>query len=104
MARKMKGSAKFIITLLILGGLFLVVKYTGLWDKLTKDSGPSTSTVPVIDDIAALPGTKEIRLGHWTWNSHQAWSFANNGKNTSQGSIFKRNGLTVRFVRIEDIP
>ncbi|MCP4113637.1 MAG: OmpA family protein [Desulfobacteraceae bacterium] len=70
------------------------------------------SSIPKIDDIrdeediaaSAIPGTTLVRLGHWTWNSHQAWAYANKGKETAKDSHFAKNGITVQFIRMEEIP
>lgn len=103
MARKMKTSGKVIIgfgvALLLYGGL----KFTGAWDKLVPGKPQKQSTIPIIDS-AALPGTQVVRLAHWTWNSHQAWAYANKGKVTKSDSIFAKNGITLGFNRMEEIP
>ncbi|MDH4128550.1 MAG: OmpA family protein [Spirochaetota bacterium] len=100
MAKKMKASAKVIAILIFIGIIYIILHFSGALTP--KPTG--LSTVPQIDDVVAAPGTKLIRLGHWTWNSHQAWAYANKGKNTSADSIFAKNGITVQFARIEEIP
>ena len=100
--RKLKTSGKLIIiSILIIVG-FGVLKFTGLWDRLVPTStiDRPTGTPP----IPGIAGTTTLRLAHWTWNSHQAWAMANQGKSTKPGSIFAKNGLTVQFHRVEEIP
>ncbi|MBI2569825.1 MAG: OmpA family protein [Candidatus Schekmanbacteria bacterium] len=66
---------------------------------------PSTGArVPTFEDIPLLPGVKEIRLAHWTWNTHQAWALANKGKMTAADSLFAQRGVSLKFKRIEEIP
>ena len=49
-------------------------------------------------------GKPEVRIAHWTWNAHQGFALANHGMNGSPDSIFSQKQVTVKFLRIEEIP
>lgn len=104
--RRMKTSGKIIIGAVVIVGLIVTLKLTGIWDTMFPDRKVKDSSIPVIEGVTdkALPGTKQVRLAHWTWNSHQAWAHANGGKTTKPDSIFAKNGLSVQFARVEEIP
>lgn len=106
MARKMKTSGKFVLTIVGIVALVVLLKVTGLWEKLAPGKKAQESSIPQIDGISpqGLGGTSVIRLAHWTWNSHQAWALANKGKTTQKDSIFARNKISLQFKRMEEIP
>lgn len=106
MARKLKPSGKILIGFIAVVLLFVVFKTTGLWDMIAPGKNVKESTIPVIDGVGvnALQGTEVLRLAHWTWNSHQAWSYASKGQTTKPDSIFAKNGITMDFRRVEEIP
>ncbi|MCP4345866.1 MAG: OmpA family protein [Desulfobacterales bacterium] len=127
----MKKVTKLAILCGLIVIIFAGLKFTGTWDKFTTPKHSKESSVPHIDDSkpehttpehqkkpdaseteavksetedAGTGVAKTVRLGHWTWNSHQAWAFANKGKQTAEDSLFAKNGLTVEFLRMEEIP
>ncbi len=102
MAKKMKGPVKLVLGLFIIGGIYFGLKHFGVFDSLAKPA--STSSIPTIDDVNVISGTTAIRLGHWTWNTHQSWAYANKGKETKADSLFAKNGITLQFIRMEEIP
>ena len=103
--KRLTTSGKLIISVLSVVVLFLGLKVTGLWDRLVPDGQVKESSIPVISGVnRQIPGTKSVRLAHWTWNSHQAWALANKGKTTAPDSLFAKHGLTVQFMRVEEIP
>ncbi|MES0489668.1 MAG: OmpA family protein [Leptospirales bacterium] len=103
MARKMKTSGKVIIGFVVVTLLYIGLKSTDTLDVIFPSKPNKASSVPIIDS-AALPGTNVVRLGHWTWNSHQAWAYANQGKVTKANSIFAKHGISLGFNRMEEIP
>lgn len=92
---------KLIIVAVVLGGLgFCAWKFNCLPSKPAKPSA-----IPQLDGVGpAVQGTSTVRLAHWTWNVHQSWALASKGKTTAPDSLFAKNGVTVQYLRIEEIP
>ena len=104
--RKMKTSGKLIIVAILIGAAFGILKLTGTWEKITTSTGSEISTNCSERPGGSLPpvGLTEIRLAHWTWNSHQAWAYANQGKCSGGDSLFAQNKIKLKFSLVEEIP
>ncbi len=106
MAKKMKGPVKLVLGLFLIAGIYFGLKYSGTLDSFTKKT-EKKSSVPQIEGVIptkALSDTTVLRLGHWTWNTHQAWALANKGKKTKADSLFAKNNITLQFIRMEEVP
>ncbi|MBI2569826.1 MAG: hypothetical protein HYV63_22715 [Candidatus Schekmanbacteria bacterium] len=107
MAERSRRTGKIVGVLIAAALVIVALQAGGILDKLLSENagGPAPATImeaPAIDREAA--GEIALRLGHWTWNSHQAWALANHGKETAPDSLFAKNKIRMGFVRIEDIP
>lgn len=116
---KLKTSGKFLIIVLILGGIFAAKVFW--WDNRPKEAKASTEigTVTLPDapeaslsgnatmlnlpsaEPASIPGTPIV----WkimAWNSQFPLMYANGGARTTKGSLLEKANLNVEIVRQDD--
>ena len=102
--RAIKPAGWVTIVGVLLIGVYFGLKTTGLLNKLVPPKRTGETLVPDVGGVSTPDDGNAIRIAHWTWNAHQALALANGGKSTTPDSINAKNGVTVQFLRIEDIP
>lgn len=106
MSKKIKPAGKFMIILLIMGGLFSLYMFTGLKDKLAGMGGSKKVTSNKLsDDVKKLvkDGTPLIKVGVVTWGGYAAGQYYNEGfKANTESRFYKDQGMLVDFVVLDD--
>lgn len=66
---------------------------------LQPTAAPVKVAIPTAQPITAQPA---IRMDVWAWNSQMGKMFANGGRDTTQGSLMAKKGVSLRLIRQDD--
>ncbi len=112
------GGIKAIVGLLIVVGFWAVV--WGPLNFIIPKGTPTESVIPKQATLVSMPMTpperveiismpsdnvvagNPFKINLWAWNSQIGQLFANGGPRTTEGSIMAKNGVNVKFERLDD--
>lgn len=102
MAQRLTTFSKFLITLLVVGGVFFGGRYL-LNNGYLGDAGKKTDTPKADDDRTSSNDGDVIRIGVVTWGGYAGGQYFNEGFAASEKSrFFKEYGIKVEFRVLDD--
>ena len=112
MAARLTPLSKFLITVVVLGGIGTLVyknkdKLAGLAPEAEKPKSnvPPVATLPddpgpaVGDGAAGCADKPEVRFYHWAWNAQVGLMLATGGKQAAEGSLMCKHGVNLKLIR-----
>jgi len=97
----MKPITKFLLILILVGGLFTILQYTGVMSKIAP-KGKATTAIPK----GIFGGSKDdgiLKVGVVTWGGYAGGQYFNEGFEASEQSrYFKEYNIKVQFKVLDD--
>jgi len=99
---RMKPITKFLLILLVVGGLFAVLQFTGAWSKIAP-KGKMTTSIPKGIFGGSSKDDGIIKVGVVTWGGYAGGQYFNGGFEASEQSrYFKQYNIKVQFKVLDD--
>ena len=112
MAAKLTPLSKFLITVVVVGGVGAAVyKNKDKLEQLAPSADAPTSNIPppaklpddpgpaVSDSPAGCSDKPEVRFYHWAWNAQMGMIVATGGKQATEDSLMCKYGVNLKLIR-----